>query len=43
MLLVLLASAGLSVALYELSGGQVIVFVLPFLVALPMVGRGRRR
>lgn len=42
MLLVLLSAVALSVALYWLSGGRLIVFALPLLLAVPL-GWGRRR
>jgi hypothetical protein len=43
MILVLLAAVGLSAALYWLSGGRWLVFALPLVVVVPLLGRGRRR
>lgn len=42
MILVLAAAAALSVVLYWLSGGRLIVFALPLLLVVPF-GWGRRR
>jgi len=42
MILVLLAAVALSVALYWLSGGRLLIFALPLVVAVPFLGRGRR-
>lgn len=42
MLLVLAGAVALSVLLYILSGGRLIVFALPLVLAGPFVWRGRR-
>jgi hypothetical protein len=41
-LLVLFGAVALSVALYALSGGHVVFFALPLVVAAPFIWRGRR-
>lgn len=42
MILVLLAAVALSAALWWLSGGRVLVFALPLVVAVPLLGPRRR-
>ena len=42
MLLVFAGAVALSVALYVLSGGHVVLFVLPLVIAGPLIWRGRR-
>ncbi|HKR90534.1 MAG TPA: hypothetical protein VJS38_20385 [Phenylobacterium sp.] len=42
MLLVLAGAVALGVVLYVLSGGHVVLFVLPLVFAGPLIWRGRR-
>jgi len=43
MLLVLAGAAALGLMLYVLSGGHLILFALPLVLAAPLSWRGRRR
>jgi hypothetical protein len=42
MILVLLAAVASSAALWWLSGGRLVIFALPLVVAVPFLGRRRR-
>jgi hypothetical protein len=42
MILVLLAAVASSAALWWLSGGRLVIFALPLVVAVPFLGRQRR-